>query len=356
MPKESNAELLNKLKIADIDEEPDSSGVSKLWIIAASSVVIIALCSWYFLLPPNDVDDSIEAISSNVRITEPSRSLAQVEPPKSVLIDSNAEILNASGYVTARVRATVSAEILGKINSVFVEEGMYVEKGQVLAEIDSTIARVEWNLAKAQVSAIEQRIDGLKVELNEAERVLARLSTLDQKQFTSESALTRAEANVMSLNAEVKALSADLRVAKLAVKRQEKWLEKHTLRAPFSGVVTVKNAQPGEIISPSSAGGGFTRTGICTVVDMNSLEIEVDVNEAYIGRVFQNQKVVVILDAYPDWDVPARVIAVIPTADRAKATVRVRIALLEKDSKILPDMGVKVAFFEEAITEDDVND
>ena len=125
------------------------------------------------------------------------------------------------------------------------------------------------------------------------------------------------------------------------------------LRAPFAGVVVTKNAQPGEMISPISAGGGFTRTGICTIVDMTSLEIEVDVNEAYIQRVKAGQDVNAVLDAYPDWQIPAEVIAIVPTADRQKATVRVRIGFRERDSRVLRDMGVKVAFLgsEQAATE-----
>ena len=174
--------------------------------------------------------------------------------------------------------------------------------------------------------------------------MLARNRTLAEEQFASEAAVTRAEADVEALTAQHARISADLEIARLQVSRQRETVEKHIIRAPFAGVVVDKNAQPGEIISPISAGGGFTRTGICTLVDMDSLEIEVDVNESYIGRVFAGQEVVATLDSYPDWQIPAAVIAVVPTANRDKATVRVRISLGEKDPRILPDMGVKVAF------------
>src|SRR5213078_5124684 len=116
------------------------------------------------------------------------------------------------------------------------------------------------------------------------------------------------------------------------------------IRAPFDGVATSKNAQPGEIVSPVSAGGGFTRTGIGTIVDMSSLEIEVDVNEAFIQRVRRDQPVMAALQAYPEWKIPAHVITTVPAADRQKATVKVRIAFNQRDQRILPDMGVKVSF------------
>jgi multidrug efflux pump subunit AcrA (membrane-fusion protein) len=162
--------------------------------------------------------------------------------------------------------------------------------------------------------------------------------------FSSEASRTDAMAKLQSLTANFKSADAEIVLAKIDIRRQKERLADHTIRAPFSGVVTVKNAQPGEIVSPASAGGGFTRTGICTIVDMSSLEIEVDVNESFIGRVFPGQTVQANLEAYPDWIIPASVIAIIPTADRAKATVQVRIKLKLSDHRILPDMGVKVAF------------
>ena len=118
------------------------------------------------------------------------------------------------------------------------------------------------------------------------------------------------------------------------------------MRAPFAGVVTVKAAQEGETVSPVSAGGGFTRTGIGTIVDMSSLEVEVDVNESFINRVTAGQRVDVRLNAYPDWQIGARVIAIVPTADRAKAAVRVRIGFDAIDERVLPQMGVRVSFLE----------
>jgi RND family efflux transporter MFP subunit len=133
-------------------------------------------------------------------------------------------------------------------------------------------------------------------------------------------------------------------VAERQVALRQSDLDDTVIRAPFAGVALSKDAQPGEMVSPVSAGGGFTRTGISTIVDMSSLEIEVDVNESFINRVTPGQKVEATLDAYPDWRIPAHVITIVPTADRQRATVLVRIAFEQLDPRILPDMGVKVAF------------
>ncbi len=217
-------------------------------------------------------------------------------------------------------------------------------EGQVLARLDDAVAKVNLQLAKSQLTAQRAQINNVQASLDEAKRVLKRANDLIARSLISEAELSRAVAGVDSLTAQLNSARANVEVSKFEVQRQQERFDDHTIRAPFAGVVTVKNAQTGEIISPGSAGGGFTRTGICTIVDMGSLEIEVDVNEAFIGRVFANQPVQANLDAYPDWDIPAEVIAIIPTADRAKATVRVRIAILEKDLRILPDMGVRVAF------------
>lgn len=268
-------------------------------------------------------------------------SVAAVEAP---VFANNEEVLNASGYITARRLATVSAETMGLITSVEVEEGMNVEKGQILATLDDSLARVNLKLAEARVVSLETSVASIETDLKEAERMLQRFSSLGADSFVSEAQLTRAQADADKLRALLAASRADIRTARLQVAQQQEMLDNHTIRAPFAGVVTVKNAQTGEIVAPAAAGGGFTRTGICTIVDMASLEIEVDVNEAYIGRVKPGQPVKANLDAYPNWDIPASVIAIIPTADRAKATVRVRIKIEASDERILPDMGVKVAF------------
>lgn len=252
--------------------------------------------------------------------------------------------LNASGYVTARREATVSSKVTGKVVEVLVEEGMKVEAGQVLARIDSSNVEKSLLLSEAQAESSRKVQEETRANLEQAERELRRFVQLAASQVASQSELDRADADVKSLKARLVRQQADAAVAEREVALWRQQLEDAIIRAPFAGIVTSKNAQPGEMISPMSAGGGFTRTGICTIVDMSSLEIEVDVNESYINRVQSGQAVEATLDSYPDWRIPTKVIAIIPTADRQKATVKVRVGFEKLDPRILPDMSVKVVF------------
>ena len=294
-------DLLNNLKI-DRSEEPSSSegAKNKFTLLAAAAVIVVAFF-WFF----NQEEEITEVTTFTVK------SLSNSDSP-------SASILDASGYVVPRTRATVSSKITGKVMEVFIEEGMYVKKGQILAQLDDRSAVAELNYSISQ--------------LDEARRVFERTKELTQDQLASQAALDAAEATLKGLEALTEVRRQLVRDMKII--------------APFSGVVVYKAAQPGEMISPVSAGGGFTKTGICTIVDMDSLEIEVDVNESFINRVKAGQPVVANLNAYPKWDIPAEVIAIVPTADRNKATVRVRIGLLEKDERVLPDMGTRVSFLE----------
>jgi RND family efflux transporter MFP subunit len=261
---------------------------------------------------------------------------------------TQAAVLNASGYVTARRRATVSSKVTGKVVEVNVEEGMAVKAGQVLARLDDSTARAALALAEAQAEAAQRAVAENEVRLIEAKQTLDRRTQLLKDAVASQAEIDQAKAEVDSIEARIAALRQQVRVAERQVELQRTDLDNTIIRAPFSGVAISKDAQPGEMVSPVSAGGGFTRTGICTVVDMRSLEIEVDVNESYINRVTPGQPVLAVLDAYPDWQIPARVITMVPTADRQKATVLVRIAFNQLDPRILPDMGIKVTFLRES--------
>lgn len=256
-------------------------------------------------------------------------------------------VLNASGYVVARRQATVSSKITGKVVEVLIEEGMHVQEGQVLARLDDTNIRASLSLAQAQAEAARTALAETRARLEEAEKQLARVAALAAKDVASAAELDRAEAEAKSLRARLEAQASQVTVAEREVAVWQQQLEDTIIRAPFSGVAIAKNAQPGEMISPISAGGGFTRTGIGTIVDMNSLEIEVDVNESFLNRVHPGQAVEAVLDAYPDWKIPCKVIALIPTADRQKATVKVRVAFDRLDPRILPDMAVRVTFLAE---------
>jgi len=253
-------------------------------------------------------------------------------------------VLDASGYVVARRQATVSSKIAGKVLEVLIEEGMAVKKGQVVATLDDSTQRAQLALAEAQLTSARAALAEINALLTQAELALDRTEEIATRGLASESELDAARANAEALRARLVSGQENVVVAQRSADVSRDQLDNTIIRAPFAGVVVTKNAQPGEMISPISAGGGFTRTGICTIVDMESLEIEVDVNEAYIQRVSAGQKVSAVLDAYPDWQIPAEVIAIVPTADRQKATVRVRIGFLERDERVLRDMGVKVAF------------
>ncbi len=272
----------------------------------------------------------------------------EVAPVRQRAAGAQASVLNASGYVTARRRATVSSKVTGKVVEVNVEEGMAVREGQVLARLDDSTMRAALALSRAQLEAARRAVPEAEVRLEEARLVQARRERLAKDGLVTAAEIDAANAEVKALVARVDSLREQIAVAEQQVALQQTAMDDMVIRAPFSGVAISKDAQPGEMVSPVSAGGGFTRTGICTIVDMRSLEVEVDVNESYIGRVSDGQPVTAVLDAYPDFQIPARVITTVPTADRQKATVLVRIGFNALDPRILPDMGVKVTFLRDA--------
>ena len=261
--------------------------------------------------------------------------------------DAAEAVLNGSGYVVARRKATVSSKTSGKVVRVLIEEGMRVNEGQILAQLDNSYQVAQRNLAQSQLVELRASLAEIDIQIEKAASSHRRVAALAEKRFASEDAVESARLLLDQLNAQKRRIEKSIVVAQKQLAVQEQLLDDTNIRAPFSGVVIAKAAQPGETISPVSGGGGFTRTGICTIVDMDSLEVEVDVSEAYINRVRQGQQATVEPAAFPDTRLPAEVIAIIPTADRAKETVRVRVGFTAKDERILPDMGVKVSFLEQ---------
>jgi len=264
--------------------------------------------------------------------------------PVQVETEAREVLLNASGYVTPRRRATIAAKITGRVTQMIADEGMHVREGQVLATLDESDARVRLDSAKADREATAAALKDLQVQVENADRELRRTQALQKQGVSSTQALDLARTADDSLRAKITLTGEQIKAAEERIRVARQDLDNCTVRAPYTGIVVSKDAQVGEMVSPISAGGGFTRTGIATVVDMQSLEIEVDVNESYIARVRESMPVTAILDAYPDWKIPAKVRTVIPTADRQKATVKVRISFIQLDPRILPDMGVKVTF------------
>jgi RND family efflux transporter MFP subunit len=314
---------LDGLRISRPDVEAPSR--KRWWIIVPVLLVIVAGIAW--------------------AVTRSGAVDVKVAPARAVAAGSGGgAVLNASGYVTARRQATVSSKVTGKVTEVLIEEGMQVKEGQVLARLDSSYPSRSVALARAEATAAASALEETRVRIREAQLDYDRANRLAQSEIASRADADRARAQLDAARARLNAQSDQLATARRQIDLQSQSLEDTIIRAPFDGVVVSKDAQPGEMISPVSAGGGFTRTGIGTIVDMASLEIEVDVNEAYINRVHPGQRVEAVLDAYPDWRIPAHVITAVPTADRQKATVKVRIALDQKDQRVLPDMGVKVSF------------
>jgi RND family efflux transporter MFP subunit len=322
--------LLKQLRIGHEQREDDDGSGRRWWIAVVVAVVVggVAASIIYFARGPR-VEVEIATAAA------PSPQLGA------------AAILQATGYVTARREATVSAQITGTLTDVLIEEGEHVQAGQVLARLDDTAQKASLAQAQAQLSAAQALLVQSQAQLEQGRRDLKRNEDLVGQHLVSQQALETARTQVEIGAAQVESQKRQVQLARATVEGAQVQLGYTTIRAPFSGVIIAKAAQKGEIVSPISAGGGFTRTGVGTVVDMDSLEIEVDVNEAYLHRVHPDQPAQAVLDAYPDWTIPAHVIAIIPTADRSKATVKVRIALDQKDPRILPDMGVRVSFLDE---------
>src|SRR5215210_1543846 len=324
----SDKPSLDGLRI-DRAEVAAGGGKGRLWLVLLG-VVLAALAGGWWLARPRPAQ--VKAVSAQARAGGSAVAGA---------------VLNASGYVTARRQATVSSKITAKVVDVLVEEGMEIREGQVLAHLDDSTPRKQLALAEARLRSQRGALTETEVRLREAKLNQQRMRRLLEQGVSTQAQVDAADAQADSLAARLDLGRQDVAVSEreLALRRQD--VDDTVIRAPFPGVAVSKDAQPGEMISPVSAGGGFTRTGICTIVDMSSLEVEVDVNESYIQRVRPGQKAIATLDAYPDWQIPARVIMPVPTADRQKATVRVRLAFDQLDPRILPDMGVKVAFLDE---------
>lgn len=322
----TTADQLNQLRI---ERKPGARKRKRKlwpWIVGAIAVLVAVIIGWSSTRPAE-----VQAVAA--------RDAAD---------PANASLLDASGFIVARRIATVSSKSTGRVREVLIEEGQRVEAGQILATLDPIDADAQQALASAQLSASRSQIAQVEAQLVEAEANVRRLTLLVKDKLVSRQQYDQSVAQRDALRASLVSTRRNAEVANRQLDVASIGVDNTIVRAPFAGVITAKAAQPGEIVSPISAGGGFTRTGIGTIVDMDSLEIEVDVNEAYIGRVQPGMPVEAVLNAYPDWRIPAEVIAIIPAADRSKATVKVRIALKLRDPKIVPDMGVRVSFLEKA--------
>jgi RND family efflux transporter MFP subunit len=321
--------LLGQLRIDRSQPPPSAVGGRRTWI--AAGTIVLAL---------------LGALGAWLALTSHAGAAVHTAPAQAIAGSGGASVLDATGYVTARREATVSAQITGTVAAVLIEEGDHVKEGQVIGRLDDTAQRAALAQSQAQLHSAQALLQQAQAMLAQNQRDVKRDEDLLTRKLISEQAVEQARTQVATQTALVESQRKQIDLAEANVRAAQVQLNYCTVRAPFTGVVIAKAAQVGEIISPLSAGGGFTRTGIGTLVDMDSLEVEVDVNEAYINRVQPGQRVESVLNAYPDWRIPSHVIAIIPTADRSKATVKVRIGLDAKDSRIVPDMGVRVSFLE----------
>jgi RND family efflux transporter MFP subunit len=327
---------LGSLRISDTKRNAARSSRRWLWLIlGALALILLAVGASAF----RDRKAEVEVASARKPVSGP------------------AGVLNASGYITPRRRATIAAKITGRVTSVMFDEGTRVTEGQLLATLDDSDARRALDSAKADRDSSQAAIADFEVQLRNAEIELRRTQQLVKAGVQTQQALDLAVTSADSLRAKINLAKQQVAGSEARIREQQQAVDNCTIRAPYAGIVVSKDAQVGEMVSPVSAGGGFTRTGIATIVDLHSNEIEVDVSESYIAKVQANQPVTAILDAYPDWSIPAKVRTVIPTADRQKATVKVRISFTDDghvrlidpaaQPRILPDMGVKVTFLED---------
>ncbi len=235
----------------------------------------------------------------------------------------------------------MSSKVTGKVIEVNVEEGMAVREGQVLARLDDSTLQAALRLYRAQLEAAKRQIPESEVRLAQARVQLQRQERLRKEGLNTPNDIDNAKAEVDSLIARIASAQEQVNVAESQIALQQTAIDDTVIRAPFSGVAISKDAQPGEMVSPVSAGGGFTRTGICTIVDMRRSRSKSTSTRATSTACSAGQPVTAVLDAYPDWEIPANVITIVPTADRQKATVLVRIGFKQLDPRILPDMGVE---------------
>ncbi|MEI9983041.1 MAG: efflux RND transporter periplasmic adaptor subunit [Aliidongia sp.] len=325
--------LLNQLRI---DRAPprDTNRSWLLWSLAAITVLAAAGAgAWYALG---------SAGTLHVRAGVAQVAAATGNPA------GGGALLDASGYIVARRSATVAAKITDRVVQVLIEEGQHVEADEIIARLDDTNTNAALSLAKAQVAQAQASVNAARIAAQDAAPLYQRQQKLVAQGWTSAETFDTTRANYDAAQTNLLVQQQVLASTQASVEVAQRNQDDTIVRAPFAGVITVKAAQPGEIVSPISAGGGFTRTGIGTIVDMDSLEVEIDVSESFINRVHPNQAATIKLNAYPDWQIPGEVITVIPTADRSKATVKVRVRILAKDPRILPEMGARVQFLSDA--------
>jgi HlyD family secretion protein len=328
-PDSDKAHLIHQLRIDRAEREDTVAGRRNWGLPVIIAVVVIAVAAVI-----------LYSRNSAIEVSEATAVAAAAG-------GAPAAILQATGYVTAENEATVSSQIPGQLSQVYFQEGEHVHRGQLLARLDDSAQRAALDQARAQLAAAQAQLSQYQVQLAQYQRDFARDAALIGQHLVSEEDFETARTQAATTAAQVKTQQRQVELAQAGLKAAQVQEDYTVVTAPFTGVVIDKAAQMGEMISPIFGGGTFEAAGIATLVDMSSLEVDVDVNEAYIHRVKPGQAATAVLDAYPDWNIPSHVIAIVPTADKSKATVKVRVAFEKLDPRILPDMGVRVSFLQD---------
>ena len=339
---DEKTKLLEQLRIDRSDtarSAPDSRRSAPIWVVYALLLLIVAgIGAWFFLRPQGPPTPLAASSAAEAGGSAPTADSSAAAGP------AGTTALDASGYVVAQRQATVSAKAIGRVVDLRIEDGQHVKEGEIIARLDDTNTRAQLLQAQAQLAQAQASLEAARVAFADQAPIFDRNQKQRAAGVISAQDFDADHANYNAVQSDLNVKQQMVEVARAQVQVAQRNEDDMTVRAPFDGVITVKVAQKGEIVSPMSAGGGFARTGIGTIVDMDSLEVEVDVSENFINRVHPNQPATVRLNAYPDWSIPASVIAIVPTADRSKATVMVRVGFKVKDPRILPEMGARVSF------------
>lgn len=311
---------LSKLKIPrEHKKEDEGPSRSRFWIpMYAFGIIAMGLALFFFIrtLSPDEI----------VEVT----TASYISP------DQAGALLTASGYVVAQRKASIASKATGRLVSLSYEEGDQVKKGQIIARIES--ADVEASLAQAKAN-----LEVVEAEKNDAEQSLRRANKLLENELISQAELDAAQTRHDRVVASISAAEAALKSAEVQV-------ENTRIRAPFNGTILTKNADVGEVVAPFAAGAS-SRVAVVTIADMSSLEVEADVSESNIEKITIKQPCEIVLDAYPDHRYKGYVNKIVPTADRAKATVLTKIRFRERDNRVLPEMSAKVYFLSKSTTD-----
>jgi RND family efflux transporter MFP subunit len=331
---DDRSELLERLRI-DRGEGPATRTVGRRWPVPVAIGIALLLLAGggaaWFLNAGSDAVPVKTAVAAAVQSTSSSPSMGRT-------------LLDASGYVVALRQAQVSANLVYKVEEVLIQAGDIVKQGQVIARLDNSNTCAALEQSQVQVKQLEAALAASRMAAADIHPAFLRNQAQLKEALISQDAFDTAKANDDAAQQAVLVAEQNLAVARANVIVNQRYEDTTVIRAPFDGVITVKSAQPGQIVSPQFSGGG----GIATIVDMDSLEVDVDVSENFISRVHAKQPAAITLNAYPDWHIPAEVIAIVPTADRSKATVEVRVGFKQRDTRVLPEMGARVSFVDDA--------